>query len=318
VWSVSPVLDLELMVAGIAVRFASDRDSIVFDSFRDEFGAMIVPPHATARSAPPVISITVRPRDWNEPSPLKLPHSAKLIRIGGRKVFEDGERFWIDFHENAFFRIEGNEAEGVCYAPANLDPAFWTEICLNHILFLLLRRQDRHFLHAGGAVAPGGSAILFLGNSGSGKTTTALRLGAAGWPYFGDDCVLYDSERRVYPFPRRPAATTWTVETLGIEDRVRSERKTGKKLIEPWAAAAPTDRPRFFLPIPSSTGRNTIHALSLADARDLVKSQASLCETDQRIAGGLPDTEWIAERTGEIRIGDLARLPADLAANLLA
>jgi hypothetical protein len=306
------VPELDLNVAGVPVRFVSDRDGIVFDSFRDEFGAMARPQADAASAFSPSITITVRPRGWKEPSPLKLPRSAKLIRIGGRKVFEEGERYWIDFHENAFFRIEGSEAEGVCYADANLDPAFWTEICLNHVLFLLLRKHDRHFLHAGGAVAPDGTAVLFLGRSGSGKTTTALRLGAAGWPYMGDDCVLFDSLRRVHPFPRRPAATPWTVSNLGLENRVLSERRTGKLLIEPWPAAAATDRMRLFLPLPSSNGKNAVHALSRSDSRELVRSQAILCETDARVAGVAPETDWIADHVREMRIGNLARLPDDL------
>lgn len=57
-----------------------------------------------------------------------------------------------------------------------------------------LRRCGLYDLHAAGMVEPAsGAAFLFPGASGSGKTSLALRLAAAGWRYMSDDLVAVNA-----------------------------------------------------------------------------------------------------------------------------
>lgn len=55
----------------------------------------------------------------------------------------------------------------------------------------LLRERGRYTLHAG-AVARGGAGLLIAGDSGSGKSSTALSLIHAGWDFLADDAVLLE------------------------------------------------------------------------------------------------------------------------------
>lgn len=263
-----------------------------------------------SRGRHPDITVRLYPRGWEEPSPLKLPKSARMIRAGGRKVFVDGEKFFIDFHENAFFVIEGDVAEGVCYGDERLDPFFWTELSISYIVTILLRRKNRFLLHAGGAVAPSGTGFLFLGPSGSGKSTAAMRLASEGWKYLGDDVVYVDKNYRVHSYPKRAAATDWTVKRLGIEDRVILRRATGKNVIKPWEPAQPVADYEIFRPLPATTAANAF--VRLDDAEEILRSQMTLCETDAIIGGPLPDLRLLVARLREIRIGDLDGLPKSL------
>jgi len=59
-------------------------------------------------------------------------------------------------------------------------------------LIWLLRERGRYALHAS-AVARGGRALLMAGESGSGKSSTALSLIHTGWDWLADDVVLLES-----------------------------------------------------------------------------------------------------------------------------
>jgi len=57
---------------------------------------------------------------------------------------------------------------------------------------LRLRARGRYFIHASGAVDPGGRAWLMTGDTGSGKSTLAFALSRAGWQILGDDGVVME------------------------------------------------------------------------------------------------------------------------------
>jgi hypothetical protein len=298
------VLEARFRIGGRCIVLRADRDAVPFRLLADEWEALRIDD-----TSPPDAEIELLPRAWEEPSPLRLPEHAVLIRMGGRKIFASGGDYYIDFHENAFFRLEGRRAVGVCYLHETLDPTFWTELCLNHILLLLLRRLGLFFLHAGGAMAPNGTGILFIGSGGSGKSTASMRLAEEGWPWFGDDGVFWDAEGVVHAFPRRAAATDWTVARLGLMKRVVGARLTGKRLLAPWPAAPASASLRFFYPMPALDGRNRIEPLEASLRRRLVASQMTLCRSDERLAGPAADPGFIEKNLTAIRIGDLDGLP---------
>lgn len=307
----SDFVSRDFLIAGIRVRIASDREESPYSAMIEDLDAMRI----ASREAPDC-ELILYPRGWEEPSPLKLPKEARLLRGGGRKVFEHDGTYFIDFHEEAFFALRGTHAEGACYFTSELDPMFWTEICLAYILALVLRRRGRFLLHAGGAVSPDGVAALFTGRSGSGKSTAAFRLAEAGWSYLGDDIVFFDEAYRVHPFPKLAAATAWTAERLKLDPRVARIRPTGKRILRPWPAATPTTRLRIFAPIPPTFAENSSAPLDEASALEILSGQTQFCHTDHIVGGPAPDLAPLAARCREIRIGDLDRLPEFLVEEL--
>lgn len=71
------------------------------------------------------------------------------------------------------------------------------------------------FIHAG-VIGWRGRAVLFPGDSMSGKTTLVTELVRRGADYFSDEYALLDKDGRVHPFPKSPA----------VRERVGSKRQT--------------------------------------------------------------------------------------------
>lgn len=65
-----------------------------------------------------------------------------------------------------------------------------------------LNSHDKTFIHAG-AVARGGHAIIFPGQSFSGKTTLTAAMVRAGAMYLSDEFAVLDENGRVHPFATR-------------------------------------------------------------------------------------------------------------------
>lgn len=83
------------------------------------------------------------------------------------------------------------------------------------VLLFGLRRVGWHHLHAASAVAPDGTGWIFVGASGSGKSTTVAALGGDGWRIGGDDAVfLAESSAGILAHP-------WCG-TIGLRDGGRT------------------------------------------------------------------------------------------------
>lgn len=301
-----------LEAAGHRLRLETDREARPWTTVLQEFACLVRPDDGRPVEA----TIRLLPRGWEEPSPLTLPPNARLLRGGGRKVFasDEADVFFLDFHETAFFRVEPGRATGVCYDDDRVDPMFWTELCVNHIIFLQLRRLGLFPLHAGGAVRPDGAAVLLTGDSGAGKTTAALRLAVSGWPWLGDDLVLWERDGSVHALAKTPAATPWTTTRLGLENRVRGERRTGKRLLAPWPAGPSCHEARLYLVRASDSGHNALEPIEsdLADA--VLETQTSFCATDALTGAPTPSLDFFRDRLRILKVGDLDTLPEFLAA----
>jgi serine kinase of HPr protein (carbohydrate metabolism regulator) len=102
----------------------------------------------------------------------------------------------------------------------------------------LLSTHRLYGLHAG-AVERAGTSLLIVGNSGCGKTTTAVVLVRSGWRYLSDDAVLLcaqDGAVEALAFSRGFSCTPGMREhfpELAIPDVWAGEMNGTKRLIIP-------------------------------------------------------------------------------------
>lgn len=86
--------------------------------------------------------------------------------------------------------------------------------------YVALNSPDKTFIHAG-AVARGGHAIVFPGQSFSGKTTLTAAMVCSGATYLSDEFAVLDEAGLVHPYPKalslRSEASTSQVDTHAAE-----------------------------------------------------------------------------------------------------
>jgi hypothetical protein len=111
----------------------------------------------------------------------------------------------------ALGRVNGNELWSIA-----IPRHRWLEAVTGQIvatLVTLLRRLV--FVHAA-AVEIGGRALVLVGDSGAGKTSTAAALLARGGAYLSDEVALLDpASNRVLPFHLPMAIKPWTAHAAG-------------------------------------------------------------------------------------------------------
>lgn len=94
----------------------------------------------------------------------------------------------------------------------SLPPQDAASAGLAYVTYTALERarqqQGKATVHATTMVAPGGGAVLLLGDKGAGKTTTALALAALGWAHAGDDLAVIGEDQggQVTAWPGKPIA----------------------------------------------------------------------------------------------------------------
>lgn len=130
----------------------------------------------TGTTPPPVPSSL----EWFETKPGELCYS------DGRTYFLASNSSAILVHPPAASCLE----VWIGDAEEDKDPSALDRLVFNTI-GAALRRCGLFELHSGGVVEPEtGAGVLFVGASGSGKSTTTIRLAAAGWRYLSDDLLL--------------------------------------------------------------------------------------------------------------------------------
>lgn len=125
------------------------------------------------------------------------------------------------------FRVSADGREIVC-APSDLAPWHWQRFVVGQLLPLAATLQGIEPLHAG-VVELDGRAVLVMGTSGAGKSSSTLHLAARGATFMADDIgalEMVDGEVQVHPGPgiasvdpdelERMPVTEW--ERLGVAD----------------------------------------------------------------------------------------------------
>jgi hypothetical protein len=112
--------------------------------------------------------------------------------------------YWLRYSEGAAFRIDGAARCVDAWWVDPLTDADAITYLLGPVLAFLLRLRGRVPLHASG-VAIDGSAVLFAGTAGAGKSTTAAALASLGHPLLSDDVVpLADGDAGPSAWPGYP------------------------------------------------------------------------------------------------------------------
>lgn len=122
--------------------------------------------------------------------------------------------YWREI--GAFSISKGREIQ--CKPRAHIDPELFRLPLLEPVMAVLLHQRGHLLLHAS-AVARGGEAWAFLGNTGLGKSTLAAKLCAQGYSFVADDIVAirFDPERGplILPAPPRLKLALQSIAALG-------------------------------------------------------------------------------------------------------
>ena len=133
----------------------------------------------------------------------RLPNTAPWCMI-----HREGDAYRMRFPRFADFIVHRN-GEVECHPVEGIDDTTLQHLYLNQVLPAALGLLNRPAYHASG-VAMDDAAIIFLGNSGQGKSTLATYLGLQGHALITDDGVeLQWTDDRCMALPSHPAVRLW-------------------------------------------------------------------------------------------------------------
>lgn len=168
-----------------------------------------IPLNATPPHAPGAARIRVVPgraRPWEPPA------TEPAVQVLGVDGWIDDARVRLASRDGALWGTVDLARLRACVAVRRGSVpgtgGFDLSAALTVCAALLLGRLGRALLHAAAVVAPGGGALLLVGDSHAGKTSTCVNLIRAGWDWLADDHVVVreDPERgeiAVEGWPRR-------------------------------------------------------------------------------------------------------------------
>lgn len=189
----------ELVIAGIPIRLrATDADVLT------EFSIALN--HHT-RTHPAVGDGATQINIWSASATgvtrPTMPADLRDRVIARRADLAPGADHHFDFDPAARMLTVMDPSTGrvdVCVNNLAELPQWETAAPLRSALGWILRRHDRHFLHAAAVCDDNGNAALLLGAGGAGKSTTSLRCRQAGMGFLGDDicAVSHGAEPDVF------------------------------------------------------------------------------------------------------------------------
>ena len=134
-------------------------------------------------------------------------------------VFPDGV-LWTEFHRTesgyllrfpdlADYRVSADGHEVLCHPVSEVSAETIRHLYLNQVLPLALSRLGKLVLHAS-AVEVGGEGIVFVGESGRGKSTLAASFATGGHRFLTDDGLVIEATRTGYQvLPSHPSIRLW-------------------------------------------------------------------------------------------------------------
>ena len=174
----------------------------------------------------------------------------------GRRAADPETGFRIGWDEYAEYTVDlREEIIDVAIGPIDEDEAAAAFIL--SVLPLILPLVGLEPLHGSALILPAGTALLVLGVSGSGKSTTAGSLRASGLRFLADDACAIDDHGRIWPGPPLTAG-----QHLVPDDASRElTRYDGKRIIEVQGAGDPLPIGATAILDPSDGARLAIRSL---------------------------------------------------------
>ena len=116
---------------------------------------------------------------------------------------------WLRYSEGAVFRVDRGAHRVDAWWTPPLTAVDAASYLVGPVLAFVLRLRDRVPLHASG-VAIDGRAVLFAGDPGAGKSTTAAAFASLGFPVLSDDIVpLAPTSAGPLAWPGHPRVGLW-------------------------------------------------------------------------------------------------------------
>lgn len=143
----------------------------------------------------------------------RMPESIRRRVMARQSNLAPGASFQMDFDPTGrMLTLMNPDSASVIVCVSDIDqlPQWERAAPLRSAMGWILRRSDRHLLHAAAVTNAHGAALL-LGSGGAGKTTTSLRCRQQGMGFIGDDICVIDTN----PSPRvfnlyGTAKTVWS------------------------------------------------------------------------------------------------------------
>ncbi len=128
------------------------------------------------------------------------------LRCAGDKIVLScgrvGKKYHLQFPEMADFLIAGNGREILCHRKHDVSDETVRHLLLDQVIPRMLGQQGRLILHASAVVLPDGKGVIFLGDSGYGKSTIVSSFYEHGSRLITDDCLLIQTgENSVWCVP---------------------------------------------------------------------------------------------------------------------
>lgn len=202
---------IDLVIAEIPIRIRAT-DPGLLAAFSDALTHHVVPKPFTSLNTP-----SVEIRLWSASatgiSRPKMPEGMRQRVMARRADLAPGAGYHVDFDPTGRMLTlmdPSSSSVDVCLTDIANLPQFERAAPLRSALGWILRRSDRHLLHAAAVTNSHGAALL-LGAGGAGKSTTSLRCRQEGMGFLGDDICVIEAN----PTPRifnlyGTAKTVWS------------------------------------------------------------------------------------------------------------
>ena len=204
--------------------------------------------------------------------------------------------FLLRFHGWADFLISTGGREIDCYPRTGTDLVTLSHLLLDQVIPMVLSQRGELVLHAG-AVASREGAIVFLGETGLGKSTLSASFCQQGFALLTDDCLLLRREGQEFRIiPSYPGLRLWsetrvalswdTVENAPVAQYSGKERiKLNRDHLLFCTTPVHVNRLYILAPPTEETGIERVHICPVRprDAfMELVKSSFRLDTTDHK------------------------------------
>jgi hypothetical protein len=123
--------------------------------------------------------------------------------------YRNGRDYLLRFPDLADFEVSANGHAVHCWPVPGISEGTVQHLYLNQVLPLVLGKQGKLVFHAS-AIETGSGALVFMGESGRGKSTLAASFATNGFRFLTDDGLIVEEENSRYQVqPSHPSIRLW-------------------------------------------------------------------------------------------------------------